>query len=267
MTYLFFSSHTSRRSELTRDIHGSIGSRLCEAPPPLAACFNAFFKITPAVFDTWLAILRLVPSALLVFAEYQYHASALANIRAAAASSGGAARSVTRVGSDASAAAHGGDEEVQARGRAGRDLGDGDALSHRILAVPKTRSLHDHVRRASLASVFLDTRLYNAHTLAVDMLWCVCVCVCVCACVRACVRACVCARACVRARALCVCVRVRVCNILWSEWLSFPSAAELSYNLGSCCLQTRTQWCLIVAYACVSLACRRCRVWERAYVA
>ena len=206
-----------------------------------------------------------MPSALLVFAEYQYHASALANIRAAAALSVGAARSVTRLGSDASAAAHGGDGEVQARGRAGRGVGDGDALSHRILAVPKTRSLHDHVRRASLANVFLDTRLYNAHTLAVDMLWCVCVCVCVCVCLSVClsVSVSVSVRACVRA-----CVCVRVCNMLWFVWISVPlrCRALISYPPGSCCPQTRTQRCL-VACACVSLACRRCRVRERAYVA
>jgi len=52
--------------------------------PPLAACFNAFFKITPDVFDLWLSILVRVPSAVLIFGEYQYHTSALKNLRAAA---------------------------------------------------------------------------------------------------------------------------------------------------------------------------------------
>jgi len=72
-------------------------------------------------------------------------------------------------------------------------------VTGRIVAVSKTKSLDEHIRRASLASVFLDTRLYNAHTLAVDMLWfiyiyvciylvymyiCVYVCVCACECMH-----------------------------------------------------------------------------------
>ena len=114
--------------------------------PRLAACFNAFFKITPDVFELWLSvlmhtcpfvcggprgggslhahicsvheahvgncqILRRVPSALLVFAEYQYHKSALANLRAAAHGVGGA------------------------------------EMSQRLVAVGKTKTLLDHVRR------------------------------------------------------------------------------------------------------------------------
>ena len=56
-------------------------------------------------------ILRRVPSALLVFAEYQYHKSALANLRAAAHSVGGA------------------------------------EMSQRLVAVGKTKTIVDHVRR------------------------------------------------------------------------------------------------------------------------
>ena len=126
--------------------------------PPLAACFNAFFKITPDVFDLWLSILVRVPSAVLVFGEYQYHTSALKNLRAAAeeifnASTGGGE----------------GGERESARER--RDAYGLASVRQRMVSVSKTKTLDDHIRRASLASIFLDTRLYNAHTLAVDMLW------------------------------------------------------------------------------------------------
>jgi protein O-GlcNAc transferase len=101
-----------------------------------AACFNAFFKITPDIFDSWLSILLRVPQAVLLFAEFQYHASALANLRLVAA-----AREK---------------ESGPLRPLSG-------PLSERIVAVSKTKTLRDHVRRASLASVFLDTRYFTAH--------------------------------------------------------------------------------------------------------
>eukprot|EP00960_Hanusia_phi_P001369 38771-Hanusia_phi.AAC.1 len=41
----------------------------------------------------------------------------------------------------------------------------------RIIFMNRTASLSDHIRRTSLSDVYLDTRLYNAHTIAVDVLW------------------------------------------------------------------------------------------------
>jgi hypothetical protein len=126
--------------------------------PPLAACFNAFFKITPDVFDLWLSILVRVPSAVLVFGEYQYHTSALKNLRAAA----------EEIFNVSTGGGEGGGGE---RERERKDAYGLASARQRMASVSKTKTLDDHIRRASLASIFLDTRLYNAHTLAVDMLW------------------------------------------------------------------------------------------------
>ncbi|KAJ1490790.1 glycosyl transferase family 41-domain-containing protein [Baffinella frigidus] len=100
---------------------------------PLVAAMNAFFKICPEVFQAWMEVLRRVPSAILLLAKYQYFEAAAANLAKAAAML--------------------------------------DVEPSRVVTLNKTASLVDHVRRAGLADLFLDTRTYNAHTLAVDVLW------------------------------------------------------------------------------------------------
>ncbi|EKX37095.1 hypothetical protein GUITHDRAFT_145209 [Guillardia theta CCMP2712] len=99
----------------------------------LLACFNAFFKITPDILDLWLHILLSVPQSFLLFVKYQYHQAARRNIL----------------------------QVVKQK----------NISSARIIFMNRTASLRDHMRRTSLSDVYLDTRLYNAHTIAVDVLW------------------------------------------------------------------------------------------------
>ena len=94
-------------------------------------CFNSAHKITAPMFDTWMRLLAGVPGSVLWLLEP--NATAAGNLRREAESrlAGGAARLV--------------------------------------FAPPLANP--EHLARMAVASLFLDTLPYNAHTLASDALW------------------------------------------------------------------------------------------------
>jgi protein O-GlcNAc transferase len=93
-------------------------------------CFNTPYKFSPAIFDSWMRILKLVPDAVLWMRE------APAVVKANLA------------------------KEAERRGTDPR----------RLIYAPIMPSLADHQARLSCADVFLDTHPYNAHTTASDAL-------------------------------------------------------------------------------------------------
>ena len=94
-------------------------------------CFNAAYKITPAIFDIWMRLLDKVPGSVLWLLETS--ATASANLR----------------------------REAEARRKGGAD---------RLVFAP-TLANPEHLARFAVADLFLDTLPYNAHTLASDSLW------------------------------------------------------------------------------------------------
>jgi predicted O-linked N-acetylglucosamine transferase (SPINDLY family) len=94
-------------------------------------CFNHNYKITPAVFDAWMRILREVPGSVLWLREA--NAAATTNLK----------------------------REAEARG----------VSAERIIFAGRLPLLSDHLARHRLADLFLDTLPYNAHTTASDALW------------------------------------------------------------------------------------------------
>ncbi len=94
-------------------------------------CFNNTYKITPAMFDVWMRLLKAVPDSVLWLS--QTNSTAEANLRKEAA-----LRGVAR---------------------------------ERIIFAPKLPEMSDHLDRQRQADLFLDTLPYNAHTTASDALW------------------------------------------------------------------------------------------------
>lgn len=94
-------------------------------------CFNNSYKITPAVFDCWMAILRGVEGSVLWLSEN--NAVAAANLKKEAA----------RLGID----------------------------PNRLIFASRMPSPADHLARHRVADLFLDTLPYNAHATANDALW------------------------------------------------------------------------------------------------
>ena len=94
-------------------------------------CFNASYKITPAIFDIWMRLLDKVPGSVLWLLDTS--ATASANLR----------------------------REAEARRKGGAD---------RLVFAP-TLANPEHLARFAVADLFLDTLPYNAHTLASDSLW------------------------------------------------------------------------------------------------
>ncbi len=94
-------------------------------------CFNNSYKITPAVFDVWMRLLKAVPASVLWLSEGNRFVSA--NLR----------------------------REAKARGVAAERL---------VFARPEPL-MSDHLARHRVADLFLDTFPYNAHTTASDALW------------------------------------------------------------------------------------------------
>jgi protein O-GlcNAc transferase len=92
--------------------------------------FNAAFKITPAVFDRWMGVLRAVPAAVLW-------------LRAGAG--------VIKANLEREARARGVDPA-------------------RLIYAPRVPTVEEHLARLALADVFLDTAPYNAHTTAAEAL-------------------------------------------------------------------------------------------------
>jgi predicted O-linked N-acetylglucosamine transferase (SPINDLY family) len=94
-------------------------------------CFNSIYKITPAVFDSWMKILTRVDGSTLWLS--QPNATAAGNLRKEAA-------------------------------RRGIDPA-------RLVFAPRWASSPEHLARLRAADLFLDTLPYNAHATALDALW------------------------------------------------------------------------------------------------
>jgi protein O-GlcNAc transferase len=94
-------------------------------------CFNKPYKITPSVFESWMAILNAVPHSVLWLQSTD--ALVIANLQ-----------------------------------RAARKYG---VRSERIIFAGRTPTLADHLARYRLADLFLDTYPYTAHTTGNDVLW------------------------------------------------------------------------------------------------
>jgi predicted O-linked N-acetylglucosamine transferase (SPINDLY family)/ADP-heptose:LPS heptosyltransferase len=94
-------------------------------------CFNNHYKITPAVFTTWMHILHQVPNSVL----WLSFAS---------------------------------DEVINNLCQHANRLG---ITSERLIFAPRLASSAEHLARHRLADLFLDTTPYNAHTTSNDALW------------------------------------------------------------------------------------------------
>jgi len=94
-------------------------------------CFNASHKVTPAIFDVWMRLLRAVPNSVLWLSKPTLTAEA-------------------NLGKEA---------ELRAVSR------------ERIIFAPRLAEMSDHLARLRQADLFLDTLPYNAHTTASDALW------------------------------------------------------------------------------------------------
>lgn len=94
-------------------------------------CFNNTYKIQPAIFASWMRILRRVPASVLWLSKAEPRAEA--NLRAEA-------------------------------GRYGVD-------PERLIFAPKMPLMEEHLARHRAADLFLDTVPFNAHTTASDALW------------------------------------------------------------------------------------------------
>ena len=94
-------------------------------------CFNGSYKITPAIFDLWMRLLRAVPNSVLWLSKPS--PTAEANLG----------------------------KEAELRG----------VSRGRIVFAPRFAEMSDHLARQRQADLFLDTLPYNAHTTASDALW------------------------------------------------------------------------------------------------
>jgi protein O-GlcNAc transferase len=93
--------------------------------------FNNTYKITPAMFDVWMRLLKAIPDSVLWLS--QSNSTAEANLR----------------------------KEAELRG----------VSPERIIFAPRLLEMSDHLARQRHANLFLDTLPYNAHTTASDALW------------------------------------------------------------------------------------------------
>jgi predicted O-linked N-acetylglucosamine transferase (SPINDLY family) len=94
-------------------------------------CFNNIYKITPAIFDPWMRLLKAIPDSVLWLS--QPNSTAEANLG----------------------------KEAEVRG----------VSRERIIFAPRLPEISDHLSRQRQADLFLDTLPYNAHTTASDALW------------------------------------------------------------------------------------------------
>ncbi len=134
--------------QLVRLPHGFLPcdvSQTINAPLPRAAyglsehaivlcSFNQTRKLNPGLFDTWMAILREIPAAILWLTDE--HPLAVTNLR----------------------------KEAAARGV------DGE----RLVFAPRAPSAADYLARYRVADLALDTFPYNSHSTAADTLWAGC---------------------------------------------------------------------------------------------
>ncbi|HLY16362.1 MAG TPA: tetratricopeptide repeat protein [Bryobacteraceae bacterium] len=124
-------------NDSTRRIADRVSSRAeCGLPETgfVFCCFNASYKLTPAIFQIWMRLLDDVPGSVLWLL----------------ASNDEMVRNLQR--------------EAQARLAGG---------AQRLVFAPSLPN-PEHLARLRMADVFLDTLPYNAHTLASDALWAGC---------------------------------------------------------------------------------------------
>src|SRR5262249_46547014 len=93
--------------------------------------FNNTYKITPAIFDVWMQLLRAIPGSVLWLTKP--NPTAEANLG----------------------------KEAELRG----------VSRERIIFAPRLAEMSDHLARHRHADLFVDTLPYNAHTTASDALW------------------------------------------------------------------------------------------------
>jgi predicted O-linked N-acetylglucosamine transferase (SPINDLY family) len=126
-------SDTCLPTDSSIKISGTIPSKAeCGLPEgvPVLCAFGHGFKISPGIFDTWMAILKRLPEAILWLTLSSDVSKEALKI---AAEERGIARS-------------------------------------RLFFAPRVPNVEDHLARYRLADLFLDTFPYNAHTTAADAL-------------------------------------------------------------------------------------------------
>jgi protein O-GlcNAc transferase len=94
-------------------------------------CFNNIYKVTLAIFDLWMRLLKAIPHSVLWLS--QPNPTAEANLR----------------------------KEAELRG----------VSPERVIFAPRLPEMSDHLARQRHADLFLDTLPFNAHTTASDALW------------------------------------------------------------------------------------------------
>lgn len=113
---------------------GDAPSRISQGLPEsgfIFTCFNNSYKITPEIFDIWMAILKKIPNSVLWLSRPS--AKAIENLKT----------------------------EAMSRG----------VDSSRLVFASRTPGRKEHLSRLRLADLFLDTLNYNAHATAADALW------------------------------------------------------------------------------------------------
>jgi protein O-GlcNAc transferase len=93
-------------------------------------CFNGNYKILPAIFASWMAILRATEGSVLWLADP--NPAARANLR--------------------------------------REAERHDVVADRLIFAPHVASFTEHLKRLGAADLFLDTLPFNAHSTAIDAL-------------------------------------------------------------------------------------------------
>jgi protein O-GlcNAc transferase len=131
IVYLPHSFLVSDRTRRIAERHFTRGELGLPEQAFVFCCFNNTYKIQPAIFSSWMRILRQVPGSVLWLSKAELRAEA--TMRAETA-------------------------------RQGIDPG-------RLLFAPKIPSLEEHLARHRAADLFLDTVPFNAHTTASDALW------------------------------------------------------------------------------------------------
>jgi protein O-GlcNAc transferase len=121
-------------ADSTRQISTPLYTRTEEGLPEegfIFCCFNAGYKIAPAMFDIWMRLLSHVEESVLWLGRI--NPGAHGNLK----------------------------REAEARG----------ITAERLIFAEYRQSAADHLARLRLADLFLDTLPYNAHATASDALW------------------------------------------------------------------------------------------------
>jgi protein O-GlcNAc transferase len=117
-----------------RRISDSISSRQQAGLPDngfVFCCFNNHAKISPAIFDIWMRLLRQIDGSVLWLAS----------------------------------------AEPSTRGNLAGEAAKRGVSPERLIFAPKLDRQADHLARLRVADLFLDTLYFNAHTTASDALW------------------------------------------------------------------------------------------------